>query len=140
MRLRRTLRKCAEADGVCGRSQLLPFRRPFEVIPGATGREFKGRLSHRIDIYFRRTRGMLRVDLEEFAAEADAFEATSSGAAERVAADAAGDDAVIAEKAGHVGEIGGCAAEFFPFGENVPEEFAEADDVVGLMRHGLGSR
>ena len=138
-RLRRTLRERAEADGVGGGSELLPLRSPFEEIPRDIFDNIESGLAGWVDIDLGDTGGMSRVDLKKFAAETDALKAASSVAAERVAADTARHDAVIAQEAGHVGKVGGRAAEFFALRQNVPKEFAEADNVVGLMRHGLCS-
>ena len=121
-------------------AELLPLGSPLKEIPSDVFGDLKSRLASRIDIDLGGAGGMLRVDLQKFAAQADTLEAASSGSAERVAADAAGDDAVIAEQARHVREIGGSAAEFFSFGQNIPKEFAEAHDVVRLIRHGASSK
>ena len=94
----------------------MPFGSPFEEIPSDVFRDFKRGLAGGIDVDLGDAGRMLRVDLEIFAAQTDAFEAAAGGAAQRIAADAAGDDAVIAEKAGHVGEVGGAPPSSLPLG------------------------
>src|SRR5882757_3883552 len=131
-RLRRALSERTEADGVRGGRELLPFGSPFKEIPRDIFRDMKGGLASRVDIDFGGTGGVFRVELQEFATQTDSLQAAASGATKRVAADAAGDDPVIAEQARHVSEICGGAAEFLPLRQNIPKELAETDDVVRL--------
>ena len=56
--------------------------------------------------------------------------------AQCVVANAAGDDAVITEKTGDVGEVGRRSAELLAGRKKVPEQFAEANDGEISVGHG----
>src|ERR1700730_8298406 len=73
--------------------------------------------------------------------QAQAFQTASRRAPQRVTTDAARNNALVAEQSGHVREDGGRSAKLLAFREHVPEQLAQADSDVVLIRHRkLGNR
>ena len=118
----------AEADGVSGTSQRNPVLGKFQKIPrNVFGDPIFG-LAFGIYFDFYSSGGMRKIALNAIDVQAAGLEMPKRFLAETIIADAAGDDAGIAEQRGDVREICGSAAELFTAGEKIPEEFAEADD------------
>ncbi len=88
----------------------------------------KSGLAGGVDVHFDYARRMARVELDRRCAQTQALEALRCGTSKLIIADAAGDDAGIAQQICHIGEVGGCSAELLAFREHVPEEFAQAND------------
>src|SRR4029077_15681592 len=117
-----------EADGVGAFGEGSPGRSPFEEIPGYVLRDVKSGLARGVDVHFDCARRMNRIELDCRCGQTQKLEALCRGAAKIVIADTAGDDARVAKKIRHVGEIGRSSAELLALRQHVPEEFAQADD------------
>jgi hypothetical protein len=81
---------------------------------------------------------MIGIELEMRGTDPETFEAATCAAAKSITADAAGDNSIVTQQAGHIGEVCGRAAELLAFWEHVPKEFAQADREVILVRHDRG--
>ena len=117
MRDARALGERAEADGVGSAGESLPLRSPFQKIPGDGFGDFVAGLAVGGKMDDGAASGVQRVGLNMGGIHFEAIESFAGFAAEVVVADTAGDDAGIAEQMGHVGKIGGSAAELFFVGE-----------------------
>ena len=123
-----SLREGTEADGVCLRYGAAGVFVGGDFIPGdvlvddvlglAVGGEFDGDGAG----------GSVRIDLDTFSGEVELLEAIDDVGAVLIGADAGDDEAGAAQGVRVIGEICGSAAELATGGEEVPEDFAEADE------------
>src|SRR5579859_215008 len=126
-RFRRALGKGAETDRVRFLGQRLPRGGPFQEIPRHWLCDLKSRLALRVKLYLRDSRAICLIGLDTGVAEPESLQPASGLETEFIAADAAGDDTLIAEQACHVGKVRRRTAQLAAIWKNIPEQFAKSD-------------
>jgi hypothetical protein len=81
-------------------------------------------LTLRVDENFYRAGRMGGIRLEKVGGQAELLKTLLGLLAQSVVANAAGNDAVITEETGDVGEVSRCSAKLLAGGKEVPEQFA----------------
>ncbi len=132
----RALGQRAKTDGGGLGGERAPLRSHLQRVPGGVCADFVARLTLRVDKNLYRACGMRWIGLQKVCGQAELLKPLLGFLAQSVVANAAGNDAVITEKAGDVGEVGRCSAKLLAGRKEVPEQFAEANDGEISVGHG----
>ena len=120
----RTLRQRTKTDGSGLRGKRAPLRGHLQRVPGSVVADFVVRLTLRVEEDFYRASTVGGIGLEKIGGQAELLKALLCFLAQRVGANAAGNDAVITKETGDVGEVSRGSAKLLAGGKEVPEQFA----------------